>query len=397
MTSAGSARGPSPLDAALDVFRVRQYFDVLTRARDLAVGVAADLGFLGTVGRAVLPLPRRRPRPHGAPFPTERAAGVPALTGRVGVVSTGGSGALASLIGVARAFEETGTRVAVWSLCSGGALFGFPLAAGLSAAETARLVGSLEPRKHVDVSWRDLGRALLDGDRGWAGLVRGNRLEEFYRRRLGDRTLGELVTPAYAPIWNIETNTVEYLGPRTYPDLPVARAVRLAVSLPLFVQPAALGGRWWCDGGIVDIFPVHPVLDIEPPVDTALAVNAFYPPGFAGEDATGWERRRLSLLAVAGQVRTSQQVQLARENLARLHAAARVLMVEPVPYRELRGTGFYAQFLDPSGWPEFMRAGRRTTLDALRDRPDREPPPAPGPPSRGNGRPDGDGIEAHRS
>jgi NTE family protein len=247
-------------------------------------------------------------------------------------------------------------------------MFGFPLAAGLSADEVAGLVMSMDPRDYIDVSWRDLATALATGGRGWAGLLRGDRLEEFYRRHLGDLPLGELATPAYAPIWNIERNTVEYLGPKTYPDLTVARAVRMAVSLPLFVQPAVLDGRSWCDGGIVDIFPVHPVLDIEPPVDTAIAVNAFYPHEFGGEDATGWDRRRLSILSVGSQVRTSQQVQLARENLARLRARARVLLVEPVSYERVYGTGFYEQFIDSSDWPDFIRAGREVTLATLRAR-----------------------------
>ena len=368
MTTPSRRRRASPLDLVLDVFRVRQYFNVLVRSRELLDGVRRDVGFLDDVARAVLPLPSPRRRPTGTPFPADRARGVPPLRGRVGVVSTGGSGALASLVGVARALEESGTRVSVWSLCSGGAMFGFPLAAGLSADEVARLVASMDCRDYADVSWRDLAGAIVTGDRGWAGFLRGDRLEEFYRRRLGDRTLGELETPAYAPIWNIETNTVEYLGPRTYPDLTVARAIRMAVSLPLFVQPAAMDGRWWCDGGIVDIFPVHPVLDIEPPVDTAIAVNAFYPHEFGGEDASGWERRYLSILDVGSQVRTSQQVQLARENLARLRSQAKVLLLEPVPYQKVRGTGFYEQFVDSSEWPEFMRAGREAMLDALASR-----------------------------
>ena len=97
-------------------------------------------------------------------------------------------------------------------------------------------------------------------------------------------TLAEMPVPAYAPIWNIEENRVEYLGPRTHPNVTVARAVRMAVSLPLFIEPVELDGLHWCDGGIVDIFPVVPGLDIEPPADAAVAVNGFYPPQFAGED-----------------------------------------------------------------------------------------------------------------
>jgi NTE family protein len=365
MTSADRARASSPLDAALDIFRMRQYFDVIVRARDVASAATRDLRFVDTVRRGLLPLPfDRRPSPSRV-FEQSSGSTPAGLDGRVAVVTTGGSGALASLVGVARALEETGTPVSVYSVCSGAALFGFPLGAGMSPEEVAELTASMVPREYVDLGWRELALLVPTLGRGWAGLLRGDRLESFFRSHLGDLTLGQLAVPTYAPIWNVEHNRLDYLGPRTHPDLPVARAIRMAVSLPLFVQPVTLDGLAWCDGGIVDIFPVHPVLDLEPPPDCAIAVNGFYPHDFEGEDATGWERRPLSIVTAAAQVRTSQQVQLARENIARLRAATHTVLVEPVPYQKVAGTGFYEQFIDTAEWPEFMRAGRSVMLDAL--------------------------------
>ena len=96
-----------------------------------------------------------------------------------------------------------------------------------------------------------------------------------------------------------------------------------------------------------------------------LAVNGFYPPSFAGEEAFGWEDRRASILYVASQVRTCQQIELARENLARLRAASEVVMIEPVLVRGGAGVGFYRQFLSTRDWPRFMRAGRQATRRAL--------------------------------
>jgi NTE family protein len=355
----------SPLDVVLDVFRMRQYFDVVVRARDVVSAATRDVRFVNAVRRGLVPLPFDRHPPPARVFEAAVDPLPPGLQGRVAVVTTGGSGALASLVGVARALEDTGTRVSVYSVCSGAALYGFPLGAGLSAAEVAELTLSLVPREYVDLGWRELALLVPSLGRGWAGLVRGDRIESFYRRRLGDRTLGELEIPTYAPIWNVEHNRLDYLGPRTHPDLPVARAIRMAVSLPLFVQPVMLEDLLWCDGGIVDIFPVHPVLDLEPPADVAIAVNGFYPHDFQGEDVSGWERRPLSILTAASQVRTSQQAQLARENMARLRAAMDTLLVEPVPYQKVAGTGFYQQFLDNAEWPQFMRAGRAAMLDSL--------------------------------
>ena len=53
MTSADRARASSPLDMAIDVFRMRQYFDVVVRARDVASALTRDLGFISAVRRGL--------------------------------------------------------------------------------------------------------------------------------------------------------------------------------------------------------------------------------------------------------------------------------------------------------------------------------------------------------
>ncbi len=373
-TTTGGGRSQSALDVVLDIFRVRQYFNVVVRARDVATAVRKDGMFLDTVRRGMLPLPFD-PRPvPGQVFGPLRGTVPTPLAGRVGVVATGGSGALASLVGVAKALEDSGTEVSVYSVCSGSALFGFPLGAGMPPDEVAELTASVRPSDYIDIGWRGLAALVPTLARGWCGILQGDKLEAFYRGQFGDLTLSQLRIPTYAPVWNVEHNRLVFIGPRTYPDMPVAHAIRMAVSMPLFIQPVELDGLSWCDGGIVDIFPIRPVLDIEPAVDTAVAVNAFYPHEFQGEDITGWDGRPLSIVSAASQVRTCQHAELAREHLARLRREARTLLVEPVPYWKVAGTGFYQQFLDTREWPEFMRAGREAMLAALREHaPDRLP------------------------
>ncbi len=358
------------LGSVLDVYRLRQYFNVVVRTRELAAGIRDDASFLRAARRAVVRLPFEHRAARPAPFPDRRVRAGPTLRGkRIGVVATGGSGAMASVVGVGRALEELGITPAVISLCSGSALFGFPLAAGLGADKTAEVMLALDPGDYLDVAWWQLAGVVPTAGRGFAGIVHGDRIEAACRRWLGDIRLGELPIPAYAPIWNVEANRVEYLGPDTHPDLPVARAVRMAIAMPLFFDPVELDGGYWCDGGIVDIFPVVPLLDIEPVPDLVVAVNGFYPPGFAGDDASGWHDRRWSILHAASQVRTCQHVELARHNLARLRRETDVVMVDPVPYDKVRGIGFYRQFLDTGEWPAFMQAGRDATLAALTQRP----------------------------
>ena len=99
MAASEGGRSHGALDAALDIFRVRQYFNVIVRARDVATAVRSDARFLDTVRRGILPLPfDRQPAPRHI-FGPLRSPAPPPLAGRVGVVATGGSGALASLIG----------------------------------------------------------------------------------------------------------------------------------------------------------------------------------------------------------------------------------------------------------------------------------------------------------
>jgi NTE family protein len=366
MTTTGGGPSSSALDALLDIHRIRQYFNAIVGSRQLAASVRKDVAFLDTVRRGIVRLPFDRQPVAAQVFgPLEGTVPGP-LEGRVGVVASGGSGALASLIGVAKALEESGTIVSVYSMCSGSALFGFPLGAGMSADEVAQLTGSVRSGDFLDIDWREFAALLPTVGRGWDGLMRGDKLEAFYAAQFGDMTLAQMRTPTYAPIWNIEHNRLEYLGPRTYPDMPVARAIRMAVSMPLLMKPVVQDGLAWCDGGIVDILPVGPVLDIEPAVDIAVAINCYYPHEFEGEDATGWDNRPFSIVGAASQVRTCQHVQLAREHLARLRRETATLLVEPVPYWKVAGTGFYQQFLDTREWPQFMREGRAAMLAVLR-------------------------------
>lgn len=357
------------LGPVIDVFRLRQYFNVVTGARELAHLVREDTAFLNTVRRALVRLPFENAVPvETRPFPERTMRRLDgALHGRrFALVATGGSGALASVVGVWRAMEESGIRPDVVSVCSGSSLFGFPLACGLSADEVAEFTLSLRTQDYVDVNWPGLLSVAVAGGRGFAGMVLGERIEATYRRLLGDMTLAEMPIPCYAPIWNIEENRLEYAGPRTHPELTVARVIRTAIAIPLFIDPVMIGGLHWCDGGIVDIFPVRPVLEIEDPCEVVLAVNGFYPPDFAGESVYGWRERRASVLHIASQVRTSQQIELARTNLERLRAETEVMMIEPVSYSAVQGAGFYRHFIDRAAWPDFMRAGRADALHVLR-------------------------------
>ena len=76
MSSNAGARRDTILDATLDVFRMRQYFNVIVRARDVAAAVRKDATFLDAgccrSPSTADPNRRRCSAPSQAPLPLRR-------------------------------------------------------------------------------------------------------------------------------------------------------------------------------------------------------------------------------------------------------------------------------------------------------------------------------------
>ena len=355
------------LSYLIDIARVGQYMRLGDRVRRAVDSPLDDLRFLARARRGLLPLPVDRPASGQDPFPAEHPRALPGLAGRrVALVATGGSGALASLVGVVEVLREAGITPVAYGVCSGSALFGIPLAAGLPPREVARATLALRPADYLDPDWTGLAAAPLRAGRGWAGLVRGEALERTYHRLLGDRTLGDLPTPVWFPMWNIEANRLEYVGSATHPDLPAARAVHMAVCLPLAFQPVRFQDGWWLDGGIVEILPARPLVGTDL-CDVAVVVNGFYAEGFEPDHEPRWRESPLSILHVASQTRLMGHIELTRRTIADLAERLPVVELAPVEYSRVHGAGLYGEFLDNTGWADHMAAGYRSAAATLAD------------------------------
>jgi NTE family protein len=354
------------LNYLTDLARVGQYLRHPVRADLWLRALRADLSVLEQLRRGLLPLPfDRAAEPSSAVFPPAREPHQPVWQGRrVAVVATGGSGALASVVGVVRALGEAGVTPTAYGLCSGSAMFGIPLAAGLSTDEVARGLLRLRPDQYLDPGWRRLAVAPLRLGRGWAGLMDGEAVERAFTDLLGPVTLGELATPVWFPAWGIEENRLRYISSLDDPDLPAARAVRMAIALPLAFEPVAYQGHSYLDGGIVEILPSRPFVQADL-ADVAVVVNGFYRPGFHADEDHRWRDEPLSLLRVSGQTRLMGHVDAARRSLDDLQAATEVHMLEPVPYGRVQGAGLYTEFVDRRGWPDYMRAGHESAWAML--------------------------------
>ncbi|HEU4729588.1 MAG TPA: patatin-like phospholipase family protein [Kofleriaceae bacterium] len=353
----------APIVDLLEPNNLRPVFGAYNEARDLVGDLRQDLSLVGALWRAFGPGRSRVPPPSPPVFSAPEPVAAPELSGRrIAVVASGGSGATASLVGVRRAFEEAGVEPVMLSACSGAVLFASLWACGLSAEDIARFWLDIPTSDYVDPSWRALARGALHRFRSTTGLLRGEAIERTFRRRLGDRTLGETAIPFAAVVWNIDDNRVEFLSSRRTPDLPVARVARIAISIPIMVEPVQIGQAWYGDGGIVDIFPTAPLADAEP-VDLVIGTNCYLPENFAGSSIGDWYHAPWSILMASAQLRYATYLELAREHVRQL--GDRLELLHPVPHVEVRGARFYESFVDRQHWARYMRAGRIAARDAL--------------------------------
>jgi predicted acylesterase/phospholipase RssA len=349
------------LERLLAPLAVKQFFHRSANVMDLG----ADRSFLRAV--RLLLSPEGAPKIDGEIFPPFTPLEVPALVGKkLGIVATGGGGAMVCAVGVARALEEAGLEVAGISTCSGSAMTLAPLAAGLDAEETAAFLLSLEQRDYIHPDWKQLLKLPFALGKGFTGLLDSAPIERLYAERLGEVPVGELPIAFYANIWDLDHNRLIYLGTRTRPEMPLPHVVRAAVTLPLYMRPLEVDGAQCGDGGVVNIFPVDPLVDHHPEIDFYIGINAFYPKRFRGEDHTGWHEDTFSLFRVSPQTKQCQHLEAARMQLRRIED--RCLMIHPLPYEEIRGIRLYEQFLDRGLWLDFIRRGHaaaRRDLAAL--------------------------------
>ena len=347
-----------PLSYLTDLARVGQYLRIPVHAGRAWRAVREDAAILDQLRRGLLPSMSRDEAvdPHTI-FPSPTDGDRPVWPDRrVAVVATGGSGALASVIGVVRALREADITPTAFGLCSGSTMFGIPLAAGMSTDEAARSLLAMQPGNYLDPDWVHLLASPLRLGQGWAGLMRGEAVEQFFRDLLGGLTLGDLEVPVWFPVWNVERNRLRYISSHDDPHLSAARAVRMAIALPLAFEPVDYQGDSYLDGGIVEILPAQPITTADR-CDVAVVVNGFYRPGFEADEDPRWRDEPFSLIRMTGQTRLMGHVDTARRTLADLTRAAEVYELTPVPYGTVQSAGLYTEFVDRRGWVDYMRYG----------------------------------------
>lgn len=159
---------------------------------------------------------------------------------RIGLALGSGSARGWAHIGVIRALETAGVRPDIVCGTSIGALVGAAYAAG----ELDRLERFVRALRIGDVvRFMDVG---LSG-----GVLKGDRVMEFFRREVADRTLEALKVPFAAVATSLRTGAEVWLRRGSTFD-----AVRASIALPGLFAPVRREGVLLVDGGLVNPVPV---------------------------------------------------------------------------------------------------------------------------------------------
>lgn len=175
-------------------------------------------------------------------------------------------------IGVIRALAEAGYKPDMIAGCSVGAFVGAACANNdLDKLET--WVTSL--------TWQSVLKLL---DPSWSGgLLKGERLIDFFRRHFLDHDFSELAMPFACVATDLASGREVWLR-----EGSVAEAVRASIAMPGLFRPAERDGRLLVDGGLVNPVPVSLCRSMG--ADIVIAVDL-------GADLAGRALRREELAA----------------------------------------------------------------------------------------------------
>jgi NTE family protein len=208
----------------------------------------------------------------------------------VGLVLGSGSARGWAHIGVIRGLAEEGVVPDAVCGCSIGAFVGAAYANGD--------FGKLESWA-LSLAWQDVLSLLDVSLKG--GLIKGERLIQFFEKHFVDRDFSSLPVPFACVATDLESGREVWLR-----EGSVAEGVRASIALPGLFTPVPRGAGYLVDGGLVNPVPVS--LARAMGVDRVVAVDlgadivgrslrrvAGEPPP---ESETGWTRRILGRLGV---------------------------------------------------------------------------------------------------
>jgi NTE family protein len=176
----------------------------------------------------------------------------------VGVALGGGGARGIAHIGVLRVLEREGMPIDCLAGTSIGGIVAAAYASGLTPDQLE------EEAKNTTNAWQMF--RFADPGPLKHGLLRGNRLQNFFEDRLGSKTFADLEIPL--AIVSVDLNAREEA---VITEGSVSLAVRATISVPGLFMPVEVHGKRLVDGGLLNNVPVSAARQLG--ADVVIAVD----------------------------------------------------------------------------------------------------------------------------
>lgn len=147
-------------------------------------------------------------------------------------------------VGVLKSLEEHGIKIDVICGSSTGAMIGGLYATTMSALKTEEVMRSIK--------YKDLFKVMWDVKlRKSNGVIKGNKVDEFFRSFVGDKKIEDLQIKFGAvctDLYKAETVVIK--------KGDLVTAIRASSAIPVVFQPVEIKGKLLVDGGATEPVPV---------------------------------------------------------------------------------------------------------------------------------------------
>jgi NTE family protein len=161
-------------------------------------------------------------------------------------------------IGVLRVFEEENIPIDIITGSSVGALIASLWAIGKSSHEIMEITKEFREPKHI---W-----GLVDLTFPFSGFIKGNKLYQFLKKHIGDKTFYDTKIPL-----RIVASDVKQKEPRVFEKGLIIDAIMASCAMPGVFTPFKIKGEMLFDGGIISPLPTEILLKMG--VKKIIAVN----------------------------------------------------------------------------------------------------------------------------
>ena len=183
------------------------------------------------------------------------------------IVLSGGGLLGISYIGLLRYLEESHIINNIKSISgsSAGSFFGCLIALGYTSKELETIVKTIKLKEYVNINAESIINFMRT-----KGLESGTYLINLIKKCIKDKTGDENITFSQLKekykielqigVTNLSKYKFELLNSTNSPDVPIYKAIRASTALPFIFEPHVIGDDVYCDGGLLDNFPIDSII-----------------------------------------------------------------------------------------------------------------------------------------